>query len=83
MNPTIAIVARAHSTGDLEALRRGNVGVAIVPEFEGAVVIVREALMRLGVDEGALDTIARQIRDEEYALERPDAEDFVPAPSRP
>ena len=82
MNPQIEIVARAHSTGDLEALRRGNVGVAIVPEFEGAVVIVREALMRLGVDNDAVDTIARQIRDEEYALERPDAEDFVPASSR-
>ena len=66
MNPGIAIVARAHSVGDLEALRQGHVEVAIVPEFEGAVVIVREALDRLGVPLSVLDEIATRIRDEEY-----------------
>ena len=72
INPAIAIVARAHSTGDLDALRRGNVAVAIVPEFEGAVVIVRESLARLGVAPETLDAIARDIHDEEYGPRDPD-----------
>ena len=67
LNPAIEIVARAHSTGDLEALRRGHVETAIVPEFEGAAVIVREALTRLGLATEVVERIASGIRSDEYA----------------
>ncbi|MGE3856361.1 MAG: cation:proton antiporter, partial [Dehalococcoidia bacterium] len=66
LRPGIGVVARAHSTGDLAALRNGQVEAAIVPEFEGAVVIVRESLGRLGIPRETRDAIAHQIRDEEY-----------------
>ena len=67
LNPKLEIVARAHSTGDLEALRRGNVETAIVPEFEGAAVIVRVALTRLGLAPEVVERIASDIRSDEYA----------------
>ena len=76
--PDIPIVARAHSVGELELLRLDNVEIAVVPEFEGAVVIVRESLTRLGVTPTIVEEIASDIRDDEYGL-RPTG----PAPSEP
>ena len=66
--PGIPIVARAHSVGELEMLRHENVEAAIVPEFEGAVVIVRESLTRLGVTPAIIEEVASDIRAEEYDL---------------
>ena len=84
LNPGIAIVARAHSSGDLHALRRGSVAVAIVPEFEGAVIIVRESLARLGVAPETLEAIAHEIREDEYGLRDPnETEGRAPATSHP
>ena len=77
-NPAITIVARAHSTGDLLALRGGSVEAAIVPEFEGAVAIVREALARLGVAADIRERIAQRIRDDEYGLHEDNAADAPP-----
>ncbi len=49
-NPTIAIVARAHSKTEVEVLRSADVNVVVVPEYEGAATILRRSLALLDCD---------------------------------
>jgi CPA2 family monovalent cation:H+ antiporter-2 len=65
-NSDLEIVARAHSRAELDTLRSAPVDTVVVPEFEGAVTIVRETLARLGTPEPVAREIAEMIRLSEY-----------------
>ena len=66
VNREIAIVARAHSSAELPALRGAGMDVTVVPEFEGAVAIVREPLRLLDNEEALLASMSETVRSLEY-----------------
>ena len=70
VNPSLRIVARAHSVQDLGILRKAAIDVLVVPEFEGAATIVRESLTLLGRAEAEVSVVADAIREEEYEFDR-------------
>lgn len=66
LNPHIAIVARAHSKVEVDALRQAHVDVVVVPEFEGAATILRRALGFLALPAGEVERAFERVLDEEY-----------------
>jgi CPA2 family monovalent cation:H+ antiporter-2 len=69
MNPNVTIIARAireRQVGELKAL---GVDVAIQPEFEGGVEMVRQALVRYGCDGESTTRLVNSARMEFYRSE--------------
>jgi CPA2 family monovalent cation:H+ antiporter-2 len=64
-SPSIQIVARALRDWHVEELRAEHV-IAIQPEFEGGVEMVRQALEHFGRDSEGVETITAQLRRELY-----------------
>ncbi len=69
INPGLAIVARAHSSRELATLRGAAANSVIVPEFEGALAIVRASLAHLEVDAVEIARVSETIHAEEYSRE--------------
>ena len=66
VNPGIAIVARAHSAAEVEALRRVNVDVVVVPEYEGAAAILRQSLGLLSLPADDIERAFNHALTHEY-----------------
>jgi CPA2 family monovalent cation:H+ antiporter-2 len=66
MSPEILIVARSTNVRYLQHLRELGVSVAVQPEFEGGLEMVRQGLLRCGRDEADTARIVERIRHEIY-----------------
>ncbi|MFA7296143.1 MAG: cation:proton antiporter [Dehalococcoidia bacterium] len=66
LHPGLAVVARAHSAQELELLRGAAIDAVVVPEFEGAAVMLQDTLALLGVDERAAAEATEALREAEY-----------------
>ncbi|MDX1983358.1 MAG: cation:proton antiporter [Bryobacteraceae bacterium] len=66
INPSLTIIARAVREHQVEELRRLGVDAAVQPEFEGGVEMVRQALVRYGFDDGAVNRLVGDLRNELY-----------------
>ena len=66
ISPNIVLVARSINVRYLESLRQLGVTVAVQPEFEGGLEMVRQGLLRCGRDEGDTARIVERIRHEIY-----------------
>ena len=65
-NPGIAVVARAHSKTQVDALRAANVDVVVVPEYEGAASILRQSLELLAVPPAQVALAFERALHDEY-----------------
>ncbi len=66
LNPGIAVVARAHSKGEVDALRSVDVNVVVVPEYEGAATILRRSLGLLSLPPDQIERAFARALFEEY-----------------
>ncbi|TAJ20732.1 MAG: sodium:proton antiporter [Dehalococcoidia bacterium] len=66
LNPGIAVIARAHSQTEVEALRQAGVDVVVVPEFEGAATILRRSLGLLALPDEQIERVLTEALAEEY-----------------
>ncbi len=66
LHPGLAVVARAHSAQELALLRGVAIDAVVVPEFEGAAVMLQDTLALLGVDERAAAEATEALREAEY-----------------
>ena len=76
--PDVRVLARASGVEHLEALAQAGLKVAFVPELEGGLALLREALTRLGRDEAAIDELTTRVRREHYAPMLREAEEVEP-----
>lgn len=66
LNPRIAIVARAHSRSEVDALRSADVDVVVVPEYEGAATILRRSLGLLALPHEQIERAFNNALNDEY-----------------
>ncbi|MCA2963116.1 MAG: cation:proton antiporter [Acidobacteriota bacterium] len=66
LHPSLAVVVRATREEHLVELRRHGVDTAVLPEFEGGVEMVRQALLRYPQDGEAMRAAIKLLRDEYY-----------------
>ena len=66
LHPGIAVVARAHSAGELALLREAEIDAVVVPEFEAAAMMLQDALALLGVEPEAAEAATAALRVLEY-----------------
>jgi CPA2 family monovalent cation:H+ antiporter-2 len=66
LNPGIAVVARAHSKAEVDALREVDVDVVVVPEYEGAATILRRSLGLLSLPSDQIERAFARALFEEY-----------------
>jgi CPA2 family monovalent cation:H+ antiporter-2 len=69
LNPALTLVARAARGDQVKELRNAGADVAIQPEFEGGVEMVRQALVRCNCDEGESLRILERLRNDLYGLD--------------
>jgi CPA2 family monovalent cation:H+ antiporter-2 len=66
MNPNLLMVARSTNIRNLRRLRELGVSVAVQPEFEGGLEMVRQGLLRYGRPEADTARIVDRLRQEVY-----------------
>jgi CPA2 family monovalent cation:H+ antiporter-2 len=66
LNPAIAIVARARTGDDIARLAAAGVQEIVVPEYEGGLALMRQALASLGISEEDATEYADALRDTYY-----------------
>jgi CPA2 family monovalent cation:H+ antiporter-2 len=66
MNPGLILVARSTNIHYLQHLRALGVSVAVQPEFEGGLEMIRQGLLHWGRDEGDTSRILQRLRHEIY-----------------
>lgn len=66
LNPGIAVVARAHSQGEVKALHSAGVDEVVVPEYEGAAAMLKRALGLLALPNEQIERALTAALDEEY-----------------
>ncbi len=66
ISPNLILVARSTNVRYLQKLRELGVSVAVQPEFEGGLEMVRQGLLRCGRDEADTSKIVERIRHEMY-----------------
>ena len=71
LHPSLAVVARATREHQLAELRRQGVNAAVLPEFEGGVEMVRQALLRYPQDTTAMQEAIELLRIEYYGPAAP------------
>jgi CPA2 family monovalent cation:H+ antiporter-2 len=71
INADISIVARAHSLDEVALLEQVSVDAVVVPEFEGAAVMLRESLALLRLEPSEVERVTGEIRSEEYERSSP------------
>jgi CPA2 family monovalent cation:H+ antiporter-2 len=69
LNPALTLIARAAREEKVKELREAGADVAIQPEFEGGVEMVRQALVRCNCDEGASFRILERLRNDLYRVD--------------
>ncbi|MEO5925444.1 MAG: cation:proton antiporter [Bryobacteraceae bacterium] len=68
ISPDLILVARSTNVRYLQKLRDLGVSVAVQPEFEGGLEMVRQGLLRCGRDEADTSRIVDRIRHEMYQI---------------
>jgi monovalent cation:H+ antiporter-2, CPA2 family len=68
MAPSVPIVARARLREELTLLRESGVEDAVVPEYEGGLELMKQALTKLGFPEDEVEQFRLAIRDIHYGL---------------
>ena len=63
INPGLDIIARAHSTSELEFLQRKNVSEVVWPETEASIEIARHVLCFLNIPMATIENIVAQQRN--------------------
>ncbi|MCD6230794.1 MAG: cation:proton antiporter [Dehalococcoidia bacterium] len=63
INPSLDIIARAHSTSELESLQRKNVSEVVWPETEASIEIARHVLCFLNIPIATIENIVAQQRN--------------------
>jgi CPA2 family monovalent cation:H+ antiporter-2 len=77
LHPRLAVVVRATREHQLAELRRHGVDAAVLPEFEGGVEMVRQALLRYPGDEVATREAIEMLRGEYYGSAAPSAAERI------
>lgn len=67
LNPELPIVARAHWGPEREELFREGVTEVIQPEFEGAIEMIRHALIHARVDALEMEPYLHELRQQRYS----------------
>lgn len=83
MRPEVRVLARASSVEHLEELSREGVEAAFVPELEGALELLNEALHRLGCPEGETQELLDKVRRKHYAPMLQEVEEIAPPSAQP
>ncbi len=65
-NPSLPVLARAHWDEEREELFREGVSEVIQPEFEGAIELIRHALLHAGVPALELEEYLHELRQRRY-----------------
>jgi hypothetical protein len=66
MNPELKVIARAVRERQVVELRRRGIDVAVQPEFEGGVEMVRQALTLYPYDEAKTASLVAGLRGDLY-----------------
>ncbi|TAK78185.1 MAG: hypothetical protein EPO16_04095, partial [Dehalococcoidia bacterium] len=66
LNPNLTIVSRAHTLTEVQLLLGAGATTVVIPEFEGAVAIVRDVLLRLGLAADEVINVTEASRSQEY-----------------
>ncbi|MDZ7729165.1 MAG: cation:proton antiporter [Dehalococcoidia bacterium] len=66
MAPNVPIIARARLRDELAMLRKSGVSEAVVPEYEGGLELMRQALTYLGYPDEEAERYRQAIRDIHY-----------------
>ncbi len=67
LNPALPVIARAHWDEEREELFREGVTEVIQPEFEGAIELIRHALLHVGVPALELEGYLHELRQQRYS----------------
>lgn len=67
VRPDVKVLARASGPEHLRELEREGVLAAVIPELEGGLEVLREALLRLGRPEAEVQALLQSVRREQYA----------------
>jgi CPA2 family monovalent cation:H+ antiporter-2 len=66
INPALPVLARAHWDEEREELFREGVSEVIQPEFEGAIELIRHALLHVGVPAMEMEEYLHELRQQRY-----------------
>lgn len=67
-NPSLPVLARAHWDEEREELFREGISEVIQPEFEGALELIRHALLHAGVPARELEEYLHELRQRRYSV---------------
>lgn len=67
-NPALPVLARAHWDEEREELFREGVAEVIQPEFEGAIELIRHALLHVGVPAMEMEEYLHELRQRRYGV---------------
>jgi CPA2 family monovalent cation:H+ antiporter-2 len=70
INPNLMVIARAARDGHVNELRKRGIDVAIQPEFEGGVEMVRQALILYPYDEAKSAELVSALRQDLYRYDK-------------
>lgn len=69
LNPAVPILVRARTGGEIPLLRELGANEVVVPEYEGGLEIMRQALVALGFDPQEALHLSNAVRDIHYQAE--------------
>lgn len=67
LNPSIHVIARARTEGDLDELKQDDLYEVVQPEFEAGLEIARQALLHMEYKRDDVANLADQVRRKAYA----------------
>ncbi|MFN8506883.1 MAG: cation:proton antiporter [Dehalococcoidia bacterium] len=69
LNPGLRVIVRARDAGEVAVMRQLGAGEVVVPEYEGGLELMRQALIALGYDAAEALRFSRAVRDTHYLAE--------------
>ncbi len=69
LNPGLRVIVRARDAGEVAMMRQLGADEVVVPEYEGGLELMRQALVALGYDAAEALRFSRAVRDTHYLAE--------------